>query len=34
MKVQLSSQLESLAVTMPPVTTFPEKGSRWQMRWT
>ena len=26
LKVQLSSQLESLAVTMPPVTTFPGEG--------
>ena len=22
------------AEAMPPVTTFPEKGSRWQIRWT
>ena len=30
-QVQLSSQLESLTVTMPPVTVWPLKGSRLQI---
>ena len=30
-RVQLSSQLESLPVTMPPVTVWPLKGSRLQI---
>ena len=29
--VQLSSHLESRQLTMPPVTTRPLRGSRWQM---
>jgi hypothetical protein len=29
--VQLINQLESLTVTMPPVTTFPLNGSRLQI---
>ena len=31
--VQLMSQLESRQVTMPPVTTLPESGSRLQIFW-
>ena len=29
--VQLNSQLESLQLTIPPVTVFPLRGSRWQI---
>ena len=33
LNVQLKSQFESFAVTIPPVTTLPANGSRWQIFW-